>query len=81
MSEQSFVYILRCADGSLYTGWTNDPIKRLSTHNSGQGAKFTRARLPVEMVYLECFPDKVSAMQREFAIKKLSRAKKLALIV
>lgn len=74
------VYILECADGTLYTGWTNDFERRLSVHNSGKGAKYTRGRLPVKAVYIEYFPDKISATQREYAIKKLSRSKKLRLI-
>lgn len=78
--NRHFVYILECADGTLYTGWTTDVEARLETHNSGQGAKYTRPRLPVRLVYHEELPDKSSALKREAAIKKLSRAKKLALI-
>lgn len=74
------VYILRCGDGSLYTGWTNDLEKRLAAHRSGKGAKYTRGRGPVTLVYAEDFPDKSSAMKREAAIKKLSRPQKEALI-
>lgn len=74
------VYILECSDGSLYTGWTNDFSKRLKTHNSGKGAKYTRSRLPVAPVYIEHLPDKISAVKREAAIKKLTRTKKLKLI-
>ena len=77
---ESFTYILRCADGSLYTGWTNDLAKRLSTHNAGRGAKYTRTRRPVALVYWERFPTKQAAMSREWAIKQLSRQEKLALI-
>ena len=77
---ESYAYILRCADGSLYTGWTNDLEKRLKTHNSGHGAKYTRSRLPAVLVYFEAFPTKEEAMAREAAIKRLSRARKLALI-
>ena len=73
-------YIVRCSDGTLYTGWTNDIEKRLLAHNQGQGAKYTRGRTPVELVYLECFRTKQEAMKREAAIKKLSKADKLALI-
>ena len=74
------VYILKCKDGSLYTGWTNDFKKRLEAHNSGKGAKYTRGRGPVEPVYLEYFEDKVSATKREAAIKKLPLKKKQLLI-
>ena len=76
----NFVYILRCADGTLYTGWTNDPEKRVRAHAAGRGAKYTRSRLPVEPVYLECLPDRGGAMRREAQIKALTRAEKLALI-
>ena len=69
-------YILRCSDGSLYTGWTNDITKRLAAHNAGKGAKYTKSRTPVELVYVEFF----DAMRREYAIKQLSRSQKLALI-
>lgn len=75
-----YVYILRCSDNSLYTGWTTDLNKRLKTHNSGKGAKYTRCRLPVELTYYEEFEDKSSALKREYGIKQLSRDKKLALI-
>ncbi len=73
-------YIVRCSDGTLYTGWTNDIDKRLLAHNQGLGAKYTRGRRPVELVYLERFQTKQEAMKREAAIKKLPRADKLALI-
>lgn len=75
-----FVYMLRCADGSLYTGWTTDLKKRIETHNSGKGAKYTRARLPVELVYYETFNDKNEALKRERAIKRLNKEKKESLI-
>lgn len=68
--------MLRCADGSYYTGWTNDLEKRLKAHNQGKGSKYTRSRIPVELVYYESFPSKEEAMKREAAIKKLSRSKK-----
>lgn len=74
------VYILRCGDGTLYTGCTNDLPRRLKTHQSGKGAKYTRTRLPVELVYQEPAPDKSQALRREAAIKRLSRAEKLALM-
>ena len=75
-----FVYLLRCYDGSLYCGWTNDLEKRLVARNSGRGTKYTRARRPVELVYSEKLPDKSSALKREYEIKRLSLAKKLQLI-
>ena len=75
-----WIYILRCRDNTLYTGSTPDPEKRLAVHQSGKGAKYTRSRLPVEMVYREELPDKSAALQREAAIKQLSRAEKLLLI-
>lgn len=74
------IYILRCGDGSLYTGITTDLKHRVAVHNSGKGAKYTRSRLPVEPVYWETVPDKGSALRRERAIKALSRAEKLKLI-
>lgn len=76
----AYTYILVCGDGSLYTGWTNDLEKRVKTHNAGQGAKYTRSRLPVRLVYFEAFADKREAQSREYQIKKLTRAQKLALI-
>lgn len=74
------VYILRCQDGTLYTGWTNRLSHRVAAHNQGKGAKYTKARRPVTLVYWEPVPDKGAALRRERAVKKLSRAKKLALI-
>lgn len=76
----AFVYMLRCKDGSLYTGWTNDLEHRLAMHNSGRGAKYTRGRGPLELVYSEELPDKEAALRRESAIKKLRREQKLALL-
>jgi putative endonuclease len=73
------VYILRCSDGTLYTGWTNDLERRLKTHNLGKGAKYTRARLPVTLLYSEAFEDSGQARRREAEIKKMTRAEKLAL--
>ena len=75
----AYVYLLRCADGTLYAGWTFDPAGRLAAHNAGRGAKYTRARLPVRLAYLEGCGGKRAAMRREAALKKLSRAEKLAL--
>ena len=80
MANTYYVYILRCADDTLYTGWTTDVTKRVKTHSSGKGAKYTRARLPVELVYTEEFEDKIEAQKREYAIKQLTRAEKEALI-
>lgn len=74
------VYILRCGDGTLYTGCTNDLPRRLNAHRSGRGAKYTRSRLPVVLAYREAVPDKSSALRREAAIKRLGRREKLALI-
>lgn len=76
----NFVYILKCSDDSLYTGWTNNIEKRVKAHNEGLGAKYTRGRGPVELVQLEEYEDKKIAMKREYAIKKLTKAKKLELI-
>lgn len=74
------VYILRCGDGSLYTGITTDLARRVAIHNSGKGAKYTRSRLPVTPVYWEPMPDKGSALRRELAIKAMTREEKLNLI-
>lgn len=74
------VYMLRCGDGSLYTGWTNDFVQRLAAHSSGKGGKYTRSRLPVEPVYLEFVEDKSTALKREAAIKKMRPETKRALI-
>lgn len=76
----NYTYILRCGDGSLYTGWTNHLTKRVADHNAGRGAKYTKAHLPVELVYYEIFETKEDAMKRECAIKKLSRPQKERLI-
>lgn len=71
---------MRCSDGTFYTGWTTDPERRTKVHNSGKGAKYTRARRPVELIYYEEFDDKIEAQRREWAIKQLTRAEKEALI-
>lgn len=76
----NYTYILRCSDGTFYTGWTNDLNKRIMTHNAGKGGKYTRARLPVELVYAEEHMNKREAMSREFHIKRLSRKEKEELI-
>ena len=75
-----FAYVLRCADGTLYAGYTRDVDKRVATHNAGRGASYTRGRRPVELVHLEAFETQREAMQREIQLKKLPRAAKLALI-
>ncbi len=74
-----FCYILECVDGTLYTGWTTDPERRLIQHNRGKGARYTKMRLPVKLVYIEPQPDKVTALKRERAIKALPRKKKIEL--
>ena len=76
----NYTYILRCGDGSLYTGWTNHLTKRVADHNAGRGAKYTKAHLPVELAYYETFETREEAMKRECAIKKLSRPQKERLI-
>ena len=81
MTEKKwYVYILRCGDGSLYTGITDDVLRRLEMHRSGKGAKYTRGRGPLELVYSECLENKSLALRRESAVKNLSRQEKLALI-
>lgn len=75
-----FVYIVRCSDGSFYTGWSTNIEKRVMQHNAGKGAKYTRSRLPVVCVYSEESSSKEEAMQREYEIKQLSRKQKLVLI-
>ena len=75
-----FVYVLRCRDGSLYTGMTNDLHRRLAAHRSGDGGAYTRSRLPVRLVYTERRRGRGAALSREAAIKRLSRAAKLALV-
>lgn len=76
----NYTYILKCSDGSLYTGWTNNLDKRLTDHNSQKGSRYTRGRTPVELVYYETFSTKEEAMKREAAIKGMSRKYKLQLI-
>lgn len=77
---KAYTYLLRCADGTLYCGWTNDIEKRLTAHNSGKASKYTRSRLPAELVWYEVFDTKQEAMSREAQIKRLSRQQKLRLI-
>jgi putative endonuclease len=76
----AYTYIVECADGSLYTGWTNDVEKRLAAHNAKKGAKYTRMRIPVKLRYTESFLTKQEAQSREWQIKKMSRAEKFKLI-
>ena len=76
----NYTYMLRCRDNSLYTGWTNNIEKRLEDHNSGKGAKYTKARRPVELVYYESFETKEEAMRREWQIKQLKKSEKEELI-
>ena len=80
MAEQNYTYLLRCADGTLYCGWTNDLERRVAAHNAGTGAKYTKSRRPVELAYCETFATKQEAMRRETQIKRLTRRQKLALI-
>jgi putative endonuclease len=79
MRRYAFVYLLRCSDGTIYTGWTLDVARRVQTHQQGRGARYTRARRPVTLIYQERLPSRRAAMRREIAIKKMSRAGKLAL--
>lgn len=75
-----YVYILKCADDTLYTGWTVNLSKRIKAHSSGKGAKYTRSRLPVRLVFFEEFTDKISAQRREYELKQMTRQQKLKLI-
>ena len=79
-ASEHFVYMLRCADGTLYSGYTTDPNRRTAAHNNGRGAKYTRSRLPVELVYFESIETKSQALKREAALKKLTRTEKILLI-
>ena len=78
--ETYYVYILKCRDDSIYTGTTNDIGRRVCAHNEGRGAKYTKGRLPVTLVYSEALDTKSAALKREIAIKKLNRKKKIKLI-
>lgn len=80
MDQPYVVYILRCADGTLYTGVTNDPSRRVRLHNAGKGAKYTRGRGPVSIVYSTACASRSDALKRELAIKRLTRAQKEALV-
>lgn len=78
--DGNFTYIVECSDHTLYTGWTNDLEKRIQAHNDGKGAKYTKTRRPVRLVYFETFSTKEEAMSREYRIKRLSRKEKEQLI-
>ena len=80
MEEQYYVYLLECCDKTLYCGYTTDIAKRVAKHNQGKGAKYTKGRLPVRLVYKESYNSKTEALKREYNIKQLSRERKLALI-
>lgn len=75
-----YAYMLRCSDGTIYSGYTTDPCRRASIHNRGKGAKYTRSRLPVMLAYQESFETKSEALKREATLKKLNHAEKIALI-
>ena len=79
MRKCNYTYILECRDGTYYTGWTNNLEKRLKDHNEGKGAKYTKARLPVQLRYYETYETKEEAMRREYAIKQLRKKEKEAL--
>ena len=80
MPGSCYCYIVECADGTYYTGWAVDPERRVAVHNKGRGARYTRIRLPVKLVYVEEQPDRTTAMKREIAIKRMGRARKRKLI-
>ncbi len=80
MDKMQYVYIVKCSDDTLYTGYTNDLKKRIHMHNSGKGAKYTKHRTPLILLYYEVFEEKGDALRREYAIKKLTRVEKLELI-
>jgi putative endonuclease len=77
---ECYCYILECADGTYYTGWSTDPNRRMEQHNKGKGARYTKTRRPVKLVYVEPQPDKISALKRERAIKALTRKQKIILV-
>ena len=76
----NYTYIVKCSDGTFYTGWTNDLTRRMEAHNQGRGEKYKKARRPVTLIYYETFETKEEAMKREYAIKRLSRKEKEELI-
>lgn len=77
---ECYCYIIECGDGTLYTGWTTDPHRRLKEHSAGRGARYTAARTPLRLVYIEPQPDRSTAMRRELQIKRFSTQKKRSLI-
>jgi putative endonuclease len=79
--DTCYCYIVECADGTYYTGWAVDPERRLAVHNKGRGARYTKMRLPVKLVYVEAQPDRRTAMKRERAIKKMTREGKKKLFM
>ncbi|MDE6432958.1 MAG: GIY-YIG nuclease family protein [Lachnospiraceae bacterium] len=80
MKDTAYTYIVECGDGSLYTGWTKGLKQRIKCHNEGKGAKYTRSRLPVRLVYYEVFATRQEAMKREYAVKQMERKDKLKLL-
>lgn len=80
LRERNYVYLLRCADDSLYCGWTTDLEGRIAAHNNGTGAKYTKSRRPVELVYFEEYENRHEALSREWHIKRLRRKEKLLLL-
>lgn len=78
--KRNYTYMVKCSDGTLYTGWTTDLEHRVKAHNDGEGAKYTRSRRPVELVYYEEYATKVEVMKREYSIKQLTRKQKEKLI-
>lgn len=78
---ECYCYILECADGTYYTGWSTDPQRRMDQHNKGKGARYTKTRRPVKLVYVEPQTDKIAALKRERAIKALTRKKKMELFL
>ena len=78
--KTNYTYLLRCADGTLYCGWTTDPAARLAAHNSGRGSKYTRSRLPAAMVYTEAYEDRHEALSREWHIKRMKHEAKEKLV-
>ena len=79
-NDKNYTYIVRCSDNTLYTGWTNNLKKRLKTHNAGRGAKYTKVRRPVRLVYYETFETRGEAMSREASIKKMRKIQKEELV-
>lgn len=80
METKAYLYVVKCSDGTLYTGYTTDVTRRIATHNKGQGAKYTKTRRPVTLLYTEEFPSKSAALSAEAHFKKKTRKQKLAYI-